>query len=228
MNNIDGSKKIKAINLRKKGLSYNEINKLLGISKSTLSDWLSNLPLSKVIKEKNIKKSKLIWSKNITSFNKKRSIIYKHETSRILKFYATEIKRINKEDLFYLGIGLFLAEGSKREKFSVRFANSDPLIIKIILKFFREICNVNQSDIRARIHLHSNITNHVALKYWSNIMQISPKQFWRPQNVVSKSSQGKRKVNQLPYGTLHVTIMKADLVKKIKGWILGISNQLIK
>lgn len=41
---IIGSKKEKAITLRKKGLSYNQISGLTNISKSTLSDWLSDLP----------------------------------------------------------------------------------------------------------------------------------------------------------------------------------------
>lgn len=225
MKALDGSLKKKAIELRKNGLSYNEISKKLNIAKSTLSLWLSDLPLSELIKQKNITKSKIIWAKNIVSFNKKRSLIYQRETNQILKNYALEIDTLTKKDLFYLGIGLFLAEGSKREKWSIRFANSDSLIIKIIFKFFREICNVKESDFRARIHLHPNITNKVTLKYWSDIAQIPKSQFWQPQTVVSKSSQGKRKINQLPYGTLHVTIMKADLVKKVRGWILGISEQ---
>ena len=44
--------KSKAIELRKKGMSYSQIKAELGISKSTLSGWLSDMPLSeKRIKE---------------------------------------------------------------------------------------------------------------------------------------------------------------------------------
>lgn len=39
--------KQKAINLRKKGYSYSQIKEELGTSKSTLSAWLCDMPLSK-------------------------------------------------------------------------------------------------------------------------------------------------------------------------------------
>ena len=37
----------KVIELRKQGKTYSEIKRILGISKSTLSDWLSNFSLTK-------------------------------------------------------------------------------------------------------------------------------------------------------------------------------------
>ena len=42
--------KKEAIQLRTEGKSYNEIKKMLGVPKSTLSDWLHNIQWSKVVK----------------------------------------------------------------------------------------------------------------------------------------------------------------------------------
>ena len=36
----------KALALRKQEISYSQIKKILGVSKSTLSDWLHKFPLS--------------------------------------------------------------------------------------------------------------------------------------------------------------------------------------
>ena len=38
--------KQKAITMRKKGMSYSQIKEKLNVSKSTLSGWLYNMPLS--------------------------------------------------------------------------------------------------------------------------------------------------------------------------------------
>jgi DNA-binding Lrp family transcriptional regulator len=224
MKKITSSNKNKAINFRKSGLSYNDISNKLNIPKSTLSNWLKDLPLSKVIKKKNLQKTKLIWAKNIIAYNKKRSQEYKLTTEQKINNYSNEIKNINKKDLFYLGIGLFLAEGGKKEKFSIRFANSDPIIIKIIMKFFREICEVEDKNFKFRIHIHPNIIYSNTLKYWSKITKISEKQFYSPQIAISKASRFKRNPNTLPNGTLHITIMNAELRKKIKGWSVGIAK----
>jgi len=219
------SKKDKAILLRKKGLSYGQISGLTNIPKSTLSDWLSDLPLSKIAKKKNMAKTRLIWAKNIIAFNRKRSIEYKRKTAEEIKQYANKIGKISKDELFYLGLGLFMAEGGRREKWMIRFVNSDPEIIKIIMSFFRKVCKVKNNDFRLRIHLHNNISNNKATKYWSEITGVTINQFWQPQIIQSKASKQKRPYNCLPYGTLHITIMSAKLVRKIRGWILGITSQ---
>lgn len=228
MNNITCTMKDRAIELRKKGLSYSNIAKLLDVPKSTLSSWLSKLPLSQVIKEKNIEKAKIESSINITEFNKKKSVRYKKQINEEIKKNSKKILRPTKKDIFYLGMGLFLAEGSRKEKWMVRFVNSDPLIINIAMKFFREICKVNEDSIRMRIHIHPNCKYSKALGYWSTLTKISPNYFWEPQTLMSKSSKGKRSSNQLKYGTLHVTIMSADILRKLKGWTLGIERQINK
>lgn len=225
MSNINSSNKAEAVSLRKSGQSYNQISKLLGIPKSTLSYWLSDIPESEEAKKANIGKSKQIWSKNITEFNKKRSAEYKKKTAAEIKTYAEEIGEISKKDLFYLGIGLYLAEGSKREKFKVRFTNSDPAMVKIIMKFFSELCQIQASDIKARIHLHNPNNYPESLEFWSKIASIPKENFWQPQFVVSKSSQGKRPFNRLPYGILHITISSSPLVRKIKGWSDGVMSK---
>lgn len=225
MNYTGSTKREKSLDLRKQGLSYNEISRQLHVPKSTLSGWLKDLPLSKIAKNRNIEKAKLISARNIINLNRKRAAAYKTKVEAILSSYSKNLPIVKKDGLFWLGLALFLAEGGKREKWSVRFVNSDPLLIKVMMRFFRQICNVKDNYFRFRIHLHKNANPDESLKFWSKIASISEKQFYKPYFAVPKSSSGKRPINRLPYGTLHLMISDAELVKKLKGWIMGLQKQ---
>lgn len=217
--------KSKVISLRKKGYSYNEINRKLKIPKSTLSNWLKNLPLSKIAKKKNIDKAKLVWSENIINFNRKKSKIYQANLIKITDKYSKEVPLINTESLFWIGLALFWGEGGKREKWMIRFTNSDPDMIKMILKFFRKICNIPDNKIKLRVHLYPGQDEKKIKMFWSKITNLPANNFWASQTQISKSSKGIRPKNRLPYGTLHITILDSKLVEKIRGWTLGLTKQ---
>lgn len=222
------SSKERAFKLRKQGKSYNEINNKLGVPKSTLSSWLKTLPFSVQIKDANIKRSRTVWAENIIEYNRRRSKEYKKDTECLLKKFAKEIPLISDRNLFLIGLALFWAEGGKREKWNVRFVNSDPIMIRVIMQFFRKICNVSNKKFTLRIHLYPNIREETAKRFWLKITKLHMSQFRRSQVQISISSKGKRPINRLPYGTLHINIGDAYLNKKIKGWLLGLSKQFNK
>jgi transcriptional regulator with XRE-family HTH domain len=225
MDYIGSTIREKSLELRELGLSYSEISKQLNVPKSTLSGWLKDLPLSKIAKKKNIEKGKIISARNIIEFNKKRAVAYKKRVSASLLAHSKSLPPIKKDQLFWLGIALFLAEGGKRERWSVRFVNSDPLAIRIMMDFFRKICNVRDDSFKFRIHLHKNTNPAQSLKFWSEVASISEEQFYRPYFAVPKSSGGKRPINRLQYGTLHIMISDTELVMKLRGWIMGLQKQ---
>lgn len=225
MSIIVGSKN-KAIQLRKQGKSYNEINKLLGIPKSTLSTWLKNYPLSEQAKKNNLERVKLIWAKNITEFNRRRSEKYQRDTKCLIKNFSKETPLISDRNLFFIGLALFWAEGGKREKWNVRFVNSDPQIIQTMMLFFRKVCKVPDEKFTLRIHLYPCIKEKAAKKFWLKVTKLRVNQFRGSQIQISRSSKGKRPINRLPYGTLHINIGDTHLNKKIKGWLLGLSEQI--
>jgi hypothetical protein len=220
------SLKKKALILRQQGKSYGEINKIIGVSKSTLSTWLKLIPISKKVKNQNIQRAKSIWAKNITQYNKKRATKYREETNRLINNFSKEVPLLDKKSLFWLGLGLFWAEGGKKEKWSVRLINSDPEVIKTAMRFFREICKVQDSKFRFRIYLHPNIIDSEAKKYWTNLLNLPENQFYKSQKTISIASKGKRRYNQLPNGTLHIYINDALLSKRLKGWMKGLIKQI--
>lgn len=218
--------KPKVIALRKLAKTYSEIRAIYPIPKSTLCDWLANLKLSPKIKAKIEKRAYKNWMES----NRRNAKIRAEKAAKLREHYKNkgvkEIKKVTKKDLKYIGTALYWAEGSMKNRNSLRFGNSNPLMIKVMMEFFREICNVPDEKIKAKIHLHPGINERKATNYWAKITNLPRTNFHPPQIQVSKASKGKRPRNTLPYGTLHLTISNTELTCRVKGWIQGISEKI--
>lgn len=102
------------------------------------------------------------------------------------------------------------------------FANCDPAMIKLMMLFLTEVCNISRRKIRGRVNIHPHLNIKLATKYWSSISKISIKYFHKPLLAVSRASQQKRKT--FPYGTFRIVISDVFLCSRIKGWIEGLKN----
>src|SRR3989338_5572381 len=113
----------KIFELRKKGHSYNYISQQTGVSKSTLSGWLSSVPYTpnKITIER-IGKARAA-SGRIKAKQKIESIEKAEAEAK------NEIGEITKRDLFMLGIGIYIGEGAKTNNI-IRVINANPKIIK--------------------------------------------------------------------------------------------------
>jgi len=98
----------KAIQLRLKDKSYSQIKAELGISKSTLSGWLRNYPLS----EERIRELRDHSSQRIERFRE--TMRKKHEV-RLRAVYEEQKKvllPLTKREFFIAGLFLYWGEGS--------------------------------------------------------------------------------------------------------------------
>jgi len=218
------SDKDKAILLRKQGKSYNEITKILGVPKSTLSLWLRNIRMSNAIQERFWNKTRKKWVTSITRFNKERARIARQKAQQIQDLTLKDIKRISKRELLLIGSALYWAEGYKKSRWTVVFSNSDPLMIRLIMRFFREICKIKEDKFFATVQIHPNTTSQKSINYWSKITKIPKKQFRKTYSRLTPSSKRKRAINILPYGTLRISISDVEIINKIKGWIKGLEK----
>lgn len=216
--------KNKAILLRKQGKSYNEIAKILDISKSTLSLWLRNIKMPDGIKKRLWDKTRKKWAKNITKFNEERAIMARERARKIQIAASKQIGSISKKELFLIGIALYWAEGYKKSRWAVVFSNSDPVMIKLIMKFFRKSLKIKEDKFSATVQTHPNILPAKAVNYWSKITKIPKRQFLKTYTRLTPSSKRKRPFNVLPYGTLRISIRNAEMTNKMKGWISGLEK----
>ena len=166
------NKKQRAIELRQKGFSYGQILKELELpSKGTLSNWFKDLTLSKSAKTK-LRKNYIIATKNgLSEFNKKRSRDILNENTEVLEKGRQEIKISNNRDLLILGSALYWSEGTKYigKSPSLIFTNSDPDMVKVYMRFLREALFLDESLIKAGIHVHPYINEQKARYYWAKI-----------------------------------------------------------
>lgn len=216
-------KQKKSTQLRKAGKTYNEISKLLNVPKSTLSYWFKGKEFN-AIKKKIYTKTQKKWSKNIIEYNKKRSQSVWQEREKIQQNYAETVGNLSNREFLLIGSALYWAEGYKKTKWCISFCNSDPYMIKIMMFFFRKICQVPEDKFRLYVQIHTRKHERKTKKFWSMITNLPLMQFRKTQIRVSPSSKHKRLTNTLPYGTLHIVIFDKNLVDKIKGWIRGLQK----
>jgi hypothetical protein len=212
------------IQMRRQEKTYNEINRLLGTPKSTLSGWFKGLKIPLIIKRRLWTNNQRKWAQSITIYNKKRALDIFNRNNEIQQRLSKEMGRLTKRELMLIGTALYWAEGDKKARWRCKFSNSDPEIIKIIMNFFRNLCKVPENKFRAYIQIHPNISEQKAKVFWSKISGIPFEQFDKTLTSISKSSKFKRLPNTLPYGTFSVRISNVNLVNRIKGWILGLSK----
>lgn len=216
--------KEKARVLRKKGYSINQIIKETGSSKASISLWVRDVVLTQVQKNKISLRGRSIESiekrriNRLFNENKKRQIIIDEAKK--------DFTNISSDQLKLIGIILYLGEGGKTSRSMVRLANSDPLVIKIMMKFFREICNVPDNKFRASVHTFQHANVQQTVKYWSKISGIPIGQFFK--TYVKPSAASLQKRNTLPFGTFDIYVCDTRLFLTIMGWIEKIKELTIR
>lgn len=219
------SLKEKAIYYRKKGFSYNMISQKIAVNKSTLSNWLNKIPFApnnEVIKRIGLQKLKSASFKHNQKMN---------EIAEMRTLAKKELGKITKRDLWILGIGLYLGEGSKSYE-TLGFSNSDPEVIKIVVEWFKKNCGLKNDNFNPYIHAYPDNDIEETLTYWSKITGIPEKQFGKTY-IDTRINKLRVKRKTLPYGTIDLRIRSYGqkefgkrLHRKIMGWIESATKQI--
>jgi transcriptional regulator with XRE-family HTH domain len=206
--------KREAVQLRKKGLSYNEIRKKIGVAKSTLSLWLKNIPLKPEHKKRLYTKQIEILSRGPNSQKERRA----REVKAIIKESKKEIKLpLSFETKRLMGAALYWAEGSKGKMFEI--TNSDPYLILFIVKWIEEVFGISPRDLKARLNIYPQQSETKIKKFWSDLTRVPVSRFGK--SYIKPPNKGYKK-NNLYYGTIRIEMPKsADKLQRIFGWIQG-------
>lgn len=200
--------------LRRRGLSYNEIRKQVPIAKSTVSKWCKNITLTPEQLSALDAKSRLAKYTAGLKGAKSNQIKRAKEIQEIKTIAKSEISLLSKKEFKIAGLMLYWAEGHKST--FVGISNSDPFLIRFMMKWFRQICKIPNSKFRAQLHLHSGQDERQMKKYWSKITNIPLAQFIK--SYIKKEGTGHRK-NILYNGTIRINICNMNLLHKIQGWL---------
>jgi predicted transcriptional regulator len=190
--------KNKAVSLRKEGYSYTDIQKMIGVSKSTLSDWLSNLKYT----PNKIVRDRLIKARIFSSLAK--SKIKNESIARASIEAKDEISHYTERELLFVGLGVYMGEGTKT-KGVVRIINSDPKIIRLMILWFKNVFGIKMDNLRLRMHIYPDIVESEAMEYWSRETGLKKNQFMKTQVDLRVNKSLKNK-GRLPYGTVQLSI----------------------
>lgn len=213
------NKKDEAIRLRLKEESYSQIKEKIKVSKSTLSLWLRDYPLSK----KRIRELRNLNEKRIERF---RASMLNKRINRLKETYNQEKNRIlplSGRDLFLAGLFLYWGEGLKKGNALSSVSSSDPSIIKFSIKWFSKIFLVPIKKIKIKLHLYKDMNIKNEIKFWSKELKIPQNQFSKPyiKNSNYRSINYKRSFG---HGTCNINIGNAKLSEKILSEIKVISD----
>jgi hypothetical protein len=83
-------------------------------------------------------------------------------------------------ELMGLGLGLYWGEGTKANKNSVRLGNTDPALVKIFIKFLRDICGIDEKKLRFGLQIFSDMNPTEALNFWARKLGSDKSRFQKP------------------------------------------------
>lgn len=218
--------KAKAIQLRRRGKSYNDIRRVLGIrSKGTISVWLRAIELSSKARSTLATNSKKAHDRGLMEFNRIRTKRIASENNAARREGRIIVDGISKRELCLVGAALYWGEGTKSASRpanpALSFANCDEEMISLFLRFLRNVIQVPESRIRAGIHLYEGTTDAEAREHWSKVTGLPPDRFYIVR-LVSKASRGKRNPRLLPFGTAVIRVNDRKVFHKVCGMIDGL------
>ena len=208
--------------LRRKGCSVREIAIKTRCSKSSISKWVRNIPLTemqigRLKSNQDIGRAKA--AQHLNSPKQKWQRIREGITSQTSHEIAVSRLEV---DLKIIGTILYWAEGYKATRNMVSFSNSDPAMIKVMMRFFKKVCKVPDMKFRGVVYIHPHLNKNKAERFWAETSGIPLKQLYKTQTTVSKAS--KQKKDTLPLGTFNIVISDTCLRARIEGWLSGINK----
>ena len=167
--------KVRAITLRKKGMSYNQIREQVKVSKSTLSLWLENYPLT----PERLYELRRSGSQNREAYRETMRVKREERIAFQYTKVAAHLAKITGRELFVAGFFLYWGEGAKGRRGEVSVANTDPAVIRSFLKWLT-LLGVKREKCHFTLHLYADMDPQKEIRYWMKELNIEKMAFYKP------------------------------------------------
>jgi transcriptional regulator with XRE-family HTH domain len=210
----------RARDLRKLGLDYNRIVAELGVSKSSVSLWVRDLPRPEHLSYEECRKRsaegvRRYWEAERPAREAQR------EAFRIAA--AAEIGPLTDREIIIAGAIAYWCEGAKNKSYRRRddrvvFLNSDPALIKFFLRFLA-VAGVRPDRLIYRVQIHESANVEAAQKFWLHVTGAGSDQFRRPTLKRHNPTTVRKNVGDSYHGCLRIDVRTSvALYRKIEGW----------
>jgi predicted transcriptional regulator len=151
--------------LRAENRTLQEIADKLGVSKSSVSLWVRDVPFTP---------SKRRWGPQ-----RRPNSLHEAKVRQIEELNAAGLERIgtlSEEAFLAAGIALYAGEGGKTGN-EVVFANTDPAMVAFFCAWLRCFFDIDESRLRVRVYLHEGLDRDAAEQFWSDVSGVPIAQF---------------------------------------------------
>ena len=172
----------RARELRSQGLDYEEIVAALGVSKSSVSLWVRDMPRPPRLSYEETRKraaegARRYWAAERPAREARR------EAMRAAA--AAEIGVMSPREILIAGSVAYWCEGAKSKPYRlaerVVFINSDPDLIKFFLRFL-SAAGVESTQLGFRVHIHESADIVAAERFWLGVTGAEPASFSGPRS----------------------------------------------
>jgi len=209
-----------AIKLRKSGKSYSQIREVIKVSKSTLSLWLKDLPLS----DKKLRELRDLNPIRIEKYQKTMKAKREANFLKVFDIVEKDIGLLDKRDYFIAGLFLYWGEGLKATRYTTSISNTDPKVLKFFITWLNKIFNIKKEDLSVRLHLYKDMSVKEERKFWCKELGLTSKNFQKDYIKDTKLDSQTYK-NGFGHGTCNVMYYGkgvADYVKMSLKYIRGL------
>lgn len=177
-----------AVQLRKRGFTYEEIAKIVDVSKSTVSLWLARESWSQGVTATNRKRAAKDNGKRIALLNKARGNQFKRLYAEAERSAVTEFKHYKHNPLFIAGVTLYMTIGDMRETHPIRLTSSKKEMHRLFIRFAREYLGVPREKIRFWLLLYPDLKPGVCTRAWATTLKLPLPQFHKHQIIEKRST----------------------------------------
>jgi hypothetical protein len=209
----------KARDLRKQGLDYEEIVAELGVSKSSVSLWVRDMPRPPHLSYEECRKRSADGGRRYWAVD---GPIREAERKAISVAAAAQIGQLNDREVLISGAIAYWCEGSKNKPYRrtdrVIFVNSDPALIKFFLRFL-EAAGIEPHGLVYQLQIHETADVEAAQRFWLDVTEAHPSQFRRPTLKRHNPKTLRKNTGADYHGCLRIDVLRSSILyRQIEGW----------
>lgn len=206
--------------LRKEGWNYIQIAAKLGVSKSSVSLWVRDLPRPpRLSYEECCRRS----AEGVRRYWAVERPLREAEREAVSAAAAAQIGELSDREILIAGAIAYWCEGAKnkphRRADRVQFVNSDPGLIRLFLRFL-DAAGVDREMLIYSVQIHQSANADAAQRFWLDVTQADKTQFRRPSLKRHNPSTTRKNTGDGYHGCLRVEVRRGTgLYRQIDGWV---------
>jgi predicted transcriptional regulator len=217
--NAKDALRAEARNLRRQGLDYNRIAAELGVSKSSVSLWVRDLPRPERLSYEQCRNRS---AEAVRSYWAAQRSVRAAEREAMRTAAAAQIGELSDREILIAGVIAYWCEGAKnkhgRGNDRVIFTNSEPALILLFLRFLVAV-GVDRSSVIYSIQIHESADIDAAQRFWLDVTQADPAQFRRPVIKRHNPKTIRKNTGNDYHGCLRMDVRRSSgLYRKIEAW----------